>query len=400
MTPQKPLSQAVSKVKGRPWMHWVGKRGIDTIEPFPAQKVEVFSASPSVPLKEGEEKEEWSNLLFYGDNKEVMGHLLEKYRGKVDLVYIDPPFDSKADYIRKVELRGMKGTALEGEGQSTLEQVQYADMWANDEYLQFMYERLILLRELLSETGSIYLHCDWHQSHRLRCLMDEVFGGENFVNEVVWGYGAGGTAKESFSRKHDNIFVYSKSKDYHFSIEDKIFKTEYDKSTIEMHYKNIDEEGRKYRVQEKNGRQYITYADEGKTITDTWTDIGSQSATSPISKEYQSYPTQKPEALLERIIKASSNPGDLVLDIFCGSGTTPAVAQKLGRRWIASDINHGAIQTTSKRLQKIMKEQSQEKLPPTPLFEGDAEGRGSVSLSFEIHRVNPKFQFEVQQGKQ
>lgn len=163
-----PRPAKISQAKGKPWIYWVGKRGIEEIAYFPAQETERFD--PNNEIESGP----WSNLLFHGDNKEVMGHLLRKYREQVDLVYIDLPFDSKADYVRKVELRTLGKRQVLGEEQSLMEQVQYNDLWANDEYLQFMYERLILLRELMSETGSIYLHCDWHQSHRLRYLMDEV----------------------------------------------------------------------------------------------------------------------------------------------------------------------------------------------------------------------------------
>ena len=187
----------------------MGKRGIEEIAYFPAQETERFD--PNKEIENGS----WSNLLFHGDNKEVMGHLLHKFRGQVDLVYIDPPFDSKADYVRKVQLRGTSGQQLVGEEQSLLKQVQYNDLWANDEYLQFMYERLILLRELMSETGSIYLHCDWHQSHRLRCVMDEIFGADNFVNEIIWHYPDNfqGNVK-GFATNHNNILWYSKSAQY------------------------------------------------------------------------------------------------------------------------------------------------------------------------------------------
>ena len=172
-------------------LNWIGKKTIDINENYPAQLVETFQGDgKEIDLKYQKLQQDWSNLLFHGDNIEVLVNLLQNgFRGKIDLIYIDPPFDSKADYIRKIELRGDEaGEKLEGEGHNRLEQKQYFDIWKNDDYLQFMYERLILLKELLSDKGSIYLHCDWHKSHHLRCLLDEVFGEDNFVNEIIWCY--------------------------------------------------------------------------------------------------------------------------------------------------------------------------------------------------------------------
>ncbi|MBA3612486.1 MAG: site-specific DNA-methyltransferase, partial [Nitrospirales bacterium] len=177
---------------------WVGKRALRSVTPFPAQHIESFTV-PNAGRVLTQNHERWKDwplgypqggLLFHGDNKEVVAHLLANgFRGKVQLIYIDPPFDSGADYVRKVALRGAEGTAkLEGERYSLGEQIQYSDIWANDNYLQFMYERLLLLKELLTNTGSIYLHCDWHKDHVLRLLLDEVFGSDNFVNEIIWWY--------------------------------------------------------------------------------------------------------------------------------------------------------------------------------------------------------------------
>lgn len=413
--PKKTQSQKVSKAKGRPFLHWVGKHGIEIIDGFPAQLAETFD-----PQKEINGKN-WANMIFYGDNKEVMGHLLEKHRGKVDLIYIDPPFDSKADYIRKVELRGLKGQKIEGEGQSAIEQVQYEDLWSNDEYLQFMYERLMLLSELLSPTGSIYLHCDHHQSHRLRCLMDEVFGENNFKNEITWRrqiVRGMKTHAKFLPFSSDYILIYSKSDNAKWDIpREKIFisieeaEKKYQKdekgffrtsdigtysneSLMELYKANrlyvsnggsVKIEDGKIKViggtpavkyhRERIGNKVV----EEKIIDNIWDDIPGMGI---VSSEFLNYPTQKPERLLERIIKASSNQSDLVLDLFAGSGTTAAVAQKLGRRWILCDINHGAIQTTSKRLQKIIKNQI--KAPPKL---GKDENK-PVSLNFQIHRVN------------
>jgi DNA modification methylase len=165
----------ITEAKGRPMLHWVGKRPLDHVTAYPAQLVERFSPLPSGGRGAGGEGD---NLLFHGDNKDVLAWLLAHgYRGKVNLIYIDPPFDSGADYVRKVSLRGVKGVPkLNGESYTLGEQIQYTDIWTNDTYLQFMYERLLLLKELLIENGTIYLHCDWRKVHHLRCLLDEIFG--------------------------------------------------------------------------------------------------------------------------------------------------------------------------------------------------------------------------------
>lgn len=342
----------IQKVKGRAMLYWVGKKPIEAVESYPAQLVEtVGDVKPlETPNYDALEKD-WSNLLFHGDNKEILSTLLTNgFRGKIDLIYIDPPFDSKADYVRKVELRGMKDK-LSGEEQTAIEQVQYEDIWANDNYLQFMYERLILLRELLSDKGSIYLHCDWHKSHLLRMLMDEVFGDGNFVNEIIWQYKYGARGDSAFGRKHDTIFLYAKSPAYTFNMHD--VRVEHEQKSLEMNFKKIDEAGRRYREGKwKDGKIYRYYADEGRTPDDVWSDINSIHQASP---ERTDYPTQKPVDLLERIVKASSNEGDIVLDCFSGSGTTLVAANKLGRHWIGADINKGAIQTTMKCLQSDQK---------------------------------------------
>ncbi len=172
----------IKPAKGRPMLTWVGKKPLRYAIAYPAQLVETFHAPSAVDNRKSEIEK---GLLFHGDNKDVLAYLLANgYRGKVKLIYIDPPFDSGADYVRRVNLRG--GTAsLESEGYALGEQIQYADIWANDNYLQFIYERLLLLKELLSEDGSIYLHCDWHKVHQLRFLLEEVFSSENFRNEIV-----------------------------------------------------------------------------------------------------------------------------------------------------------------------------------------------------------------------
>lgn len=326
-------------IKGFPELRWTGKRPYRSTQYYPAQLRETY----------GKEQNGWINKIFWGDNLQVMSHMLKDYRGKVELIYIDPPFDSKADYKKKIDLKGIGKTTSDG---SSFEEKQYGDIWTNDEYLQFMYERLLIMRELLSETGSIYLHCDWHRSAYLRLLLDEVFGSNNFRNEIVWSYfGFKRATSKKFPQKHDLIYSYAKGSEYTWNVQYKPHSPEYIKR-----FKK-DENGRLYRddVNPTGGGTRIIYLDEveGDIIDSVWTDIP---PVNPVAKERQNYPTQKPEALIERIIKASTNPGDIVFDCFMGSGTTQAVAMKLGRRFIGADINLGAIQTTTKRLLAVAQE--------------------------------------------
>lgn len=317
-------------IKGYPELRWAGKRPFTGTSYYPAQLKESY----------GEASEDgWMNKLYWGDNLQVMSHMLKKYRGKVNLIYIDPPFDSKADYKKKIELRGKTATS----DSSNFEEKQYGDIWTNDEYLQFMYERLILCRELLSDTGSIYLHCDWHRNSYLRLIMDEVFGTDNLRNEIIWCYTGPQRANKTFSRKHDDILFYSKSKLNNFHTQRVQHKSGLH-GVGGFGFKNIIE---------KSENNLSSLEEQGKVLEDWWNDI---STVGRLVNELEGYPTQKPEALLERIIKASSNPGDIVFDCFMGSGTTQAVAMKLGRRFLGADINLGAVQTTTKRLVNRAKE--------------------------------------------
>lgn len=344
-------------IKGFPELRWTGKRPYRSTQYYPAQLRERY----------GEEKDNWINKIFWGDNLQVMSHLLKEYRGKIDLIYIDPPFDSKADYKKKIEIKGVGKTTTDS---TSFEEKQYGDIWTNDEYLQFMYERVLIMKELLSETGSIYLHCDWHRSSFLRLLLDEVFGPENFRNEIVWSYfGFKRATSKKFPQKHDLIYSYTKNNEqYTWNVQYKPHSPEYIKR-----FKK-DENGRLYRddVNPTGGGTRIIYLDEveGDIIDSVWNDIP---PVNPVAKERCDYPTQKPEKLIERIIKASTNPGDMVFDCFMGSGTTQAVAMKLGRRFIGADINLGAIQTTTKRLINVAK--------------GLTDDTG-VSTGIEVYNVN------------
>jgi adenine specific DNA methylase Mod len=207
----------VGQAKGRPMLSWVGKHPLRELPVFPAQEVERFAlegnAASTVDWSDWPAKFPQGGLLVHGDNKEVLAHLIANgFRGKVDLVYIDPPFDSGADYVRRVSLRGPKGTAqLDGEGYTLGEQLQYTDIWANDTYLQFMYERLLLLKELLSPTGAIYLHCDQRKSHLLRCLLDEALGADAFVSEIIWQSADAQSSANRYGPIHNSILYYAKS---------------------------------------------------------------------------------------------------------------------------------------------------------------------------------------------
>ena len=350
-------------IKGFPELRWTGKRPYNSTQYYPAQLKESY----------GEEKDGWINKLFWGDNLQVMSHLLKDFRGKIDLIYIDPPFDSKADYKKKIEIRGVGKTESDS---TSFEEKQYGDIWTNDEYIQFMYERMILIRELLSDTGTVYIHCDWHKSHHLRLIMDEVFGNNNFLNEVVWAYGTYiGQTKKNFPRKHDTIFVYTKTSQHTFNMlrdddldSDANYKRwkKYFNENNQVCGDNYPKDDSKFagyvkRFEKEHGRLPESRDDiileiDGKVIDDVWY----IQSVNPFATERIGYPTQKPEELIERIILASSNPGDIVFDCFMGSGTTQAVAMKLGRRFIGADINLGAIQTTTKRLLAVSKDLSEQ----------------------------------------
>lgn len=318
----------------------------------------------------------WMNRLVYGDNLLTMQALLAgdpqtglpSLRGKVDLIYIDPPFDSKADYRTPITLPN----ASFSQRPTVIEQFAYADTWEEGtiSYLKMIYPRLMLMKEMLSEKGSIYVHIDWHIGAYVKVVLDEIFGKENFRNEIIWKRGTVKGAKavgNQFARNHDMILYYSKGNDYVYHTQYLPYSEEY----IKQRYTKDDNDGRgPYTDQaigtrsedsliemEKDNRIFITstgkrrvkyYLSEAKGIAmdDSWNDI---SEVNSMAKENVGYATQKPEALLERIIKASSNEGDLVCDFFGGSGTTAAVAEKLGRRWITCDIGKPASLVMRKR---------------------------------------------------
>jgi DNA modification methylase len=307
---------------------------------------------------------DWKNELIWGDNELVMSSLIkQKLAGKIDLIYIDPPFFTGADFTVKTKIGNEK---IEKEP-SIIEERAYKDTCSGGiaSYLRYMYKRLVLMRELLSDKGSIYVHCDWHVSHYLKCLMDEIFGYENFRNEIVWCYRTMQTTKTMWARKHDIILYSTKSSNYVFNLKD-VFEPY--PLNYKSRFKYVDDQGRRFMIRGKGGPfgfgqgdisikdeqkypeyTYRQYMKEGSIPKDWW-EIDMLNSN---SKERVEFSTQKPEELIKRVILASSYPGDIVADFFCGSGTTGAVAEKLGRRWIMSDLSKYAIQVTRKRLLDI-----------------------------------------------
>jgi DNA modification methylase len=284
----------------------------------------------------------WRNKLIWGDNALVMSSLLANFAGKVDLIYIDPPFDVGADFSVQVEVGDEK---LVKES-SLLEEVAYRDTWGSgsDSYVSMLSSRLRLMHELLSESGSIYVHCDFRVSSLIRHLLDEIFGPTNLRNELIWWYRNAGMKASSnkFHSKHDTIFFYAKSSSFKFN------------GVREPLRDGDTGKRRAYKFDSATKKAKPVYDDKGKPVYFKVDSILASSVWDiPILQgraEAVGYPTQKPEALLERIVLASSNEGDLVADFFCGSGTTLAVAEKLGRRWIGADLGRFAIHTTRKRM--------------------------------------------------
>ncbi len=375
---------------------WPGKRTEIERVVLPFQIVETVNESKAdrdeltLFRQRGEPAPGWRNKLIWGDNKYIMASLLSEFAGKINLIYIDPPFATGADFSINIKLGDLEWT----KEASVIEEKAYRDTWGRglDSYLQMMYDRLVLMRELLADNGSIYVHLDSRVCHYIKLILDEIFGKDNFRNEVTWRrqiVRGMKTHAEFMPFSADYIFLYTKSKNAVWntieketliSIEeaDKKYRkdskgyfrtsdpgTYSDESLIKLH-----KEGRIYvtsggKLIIKNGKVSITRGTIGvkyyreqrgqsvveKSVADNiWDDIPGMGI---VSSEYLDYPTQKPKALLDRIIKASSNEDDLVADFFCGSGTTGAVAEKLGRRWIMTDLSKFAIHVTRKRLLDI-----------------------------------------------
>ncbi|MGI9951678.1 site-specific DNA-methyltransferase [Moorellaceae bacterium AZ2] len=398
-----PAAVGLEPLPGRPLLHWRGKRPLRTVKYCEAELKEQYGV---------EGKDGWINRLYWGDNLQVMSHLVREFRGQIKLIYIDPPFDSGANYWKKIKL---KGQAREGTP-SVVEQKQYSDIWADDGYLQFIYERLQLMRELLSPDGSLYVHMDYRRGHYVKVILDEIFGPNNFRNEIVVRRATKNLQNQfeevaMLNVATDSIFWYSRTPEARYKAPVKSSSSRQrrgrwagffnDQDRPSMRYElfgqlptrgqwkwnkarayqaaaNYEEYLRNYAGQmsleeywEKTGRrleflrpnprtgkpEYWVEPKEEVPCDTNWLDI-------PAYAHRTGYPTEKSEALLERIIRAATEPGDLVADFFCGSGTTLFVAQRLGRRWIGSDINLGAIHTTVKRLLPLVGQQAQDEPGP------------------------------------
>lgn len=374
---------------------------------MPLQKIETIDEPRSRAEAQGKlfdakksHPDDFRNMLIWGDNKLVMASLLKDFKGKIDLIYIDPPFDVGADFTMDLPL-GDEGDTIEKD-QSTLEMVAYRDMWGKgtDSYLQMIYDRVIFARELQRDRGLIFLHVGWLVSHHVKAVLDDVFGSSRFLNQIIWKRQAAhsdiGQGAQHLGRLHDVILLYSKGDSFTWNMQYEPYSQDY----LDKFYKHVEAgSGRKYALdntsgpggaskgnpyfefrgvtkywrysrermdqlfregrleQSKSGGdwRYKRYLDEmpGVPLQDLWSDVP---AIQSQSLEGTGYATQKPERLLERIIKLCSNEGDLIADFFCGSGTTGAVAERLGRRWLMADLGRFAIHTSRKRLIELQRQ--------------------------------------------
>ncbi len=387
---------------------------IETVNESSQQRqksLDFFASEPTTQYNK-----EWRNRLIWGDKKYVLPSLLPEFAGKVNLICIDRPFNIGADFSFTAKISSNPDVEEDEETEFTklpsiIEQKAYRDTWGRglDSYLQWFYETVLLLKELLADDGSIYIHLDWHVVHYCKSILDEVFGYENFQREIIWWSnnvsGFKGKA-QNWIRDHDTLLFYTKDKDnFTFNKQWKALTEEYIKQT----FVHVDTDGRRYRLRYE--RKQFYEENEGIPIPDVW-DIAflRQNAL-----ERNGYPTQKPETLLERVIKASSNEGDLVLDAFCGSGTTASVAEKQKRRWITCDLGRFAIHTTRKRLlgikdikpfivQNLGKYERQQwmqaefDLTPNPSPKGE-ENKSAMEKQLEQEKSYKHFIIELYHGK-
>lgn len=284
---------------------------------------------------------EWRNRIIWGDKKYVLPSLLSEFAGKVDLIYIDPPFNTGSDFSFEIEVEGEEFT----KAPSILEMKAYRDTWGRgiDSYLQWLYETVLLLHEFLSNEGVIFLHLDPSLIHYAKLIMDEVFLPENYLNHVIWSYRRWPSISKNFQSMHDDILFYARN-----AKANRTFNTQYEPAS-ESYMKRFKGNTQMLDPENRTRKLMIDEPTKGLPLRDVW-DI---SIIAGSHSERIGYPTQKPEALLERIIRVTTKPNDLVLDCFCGSGTTAAVAEKLGRRWITCDLGRFAIHTARKRLLSI-----------------------------------------------
>ncbi|NWG32801.1 MAG: site-specific DNA-methyltransferase [Chloroflexi bacterium] len=306
-----------------PSIHWTGKR-LAPLEP-----ASLITDSVVYPNGFGYPRLKPVNRLILGDNLAVMAALLSEYEGKIQLIYADPPFFTNRKYNARI------GRGEDSRKPDEWKLVKgYHDSWMNlDEYLDFIYQRLALMYRLLAPNGTLYLHLDWHANAYARLILDEFFGADHLLNEIVWAYHGPSPIRSAFNRKHDTILSYVKGKDHTFNSD--AVREPYNPNTVNT-----------FKSSSKAGFGKVPDLARGKVPEDWWY----FPVVARLHRERTGYPTQKPSALLERIILASSNPGDLVADFFCGSGTTPYMAARHGRRFIACDDNFRAIHTSHARL--------------------------------------------------
>ncbi len=312
------------------------------------------------PLGVGYPGDKPENRLIYGDNLDIMAALLPEYEGRINLIYVDPPFFSNKKYKARLD----RGKDSRRPQDWQLAQ-GYTDHWKNmDDYLDMLYPRLMLMHSLLAPTGTLYLHLDWHANAYARLLLDEIFGTDRLLNEIIWTYHGPSPIKSAFNRKHDTILAYTKTKNYTFNVDE--IRVPYNPNTVKT-----------FRSSKKAGFGKVPNLERGKVPEDWWY----FPVVARLHNERTGYPTQKPAALLERIIRASSNPGDLVADFFCGSGTSAATAANLGRRFIASDAQWRAVHTTYKRITLLpgavtrLEQEARAQVP-----RGETDHRSKISL--------------------
>lgn len=331
----------ITPAKGQALLNFQGRRYPDKVDLFETEKIEEVRnrRQELSSRKESNLNVDFDNLLIQGDCLSACAYLKSK-NIKVDLVYIDPPFASGANYAKKIYLRNGSKNEIDNDSNAIGEEVMYGDIWQKEDYLNWIYERLLTIKEVMNETASIYVHLDWHIGHYVKILMDEVFGEENFVNEIVYCYTGPTNQKNNFPRKHDVLYFYKIS-------ETKIFNTD----EIRVPFKKSTKSGGKTALTGRASDEELEALDKkGKIIEDWWVDISDIGKT---HNEDLNYPTQKIEKLLVRIIKASSNKNMIIGDFFAGSGTTAKVANDLNRKFISCDIGTNSLQTSRDRLASV-----------------------------------------------
>ena len=326
---------------------------------YSASKLEIQGniSNESIEKKQSLDNTTWSNLLIKGNNLTVIPALLKKpfksiiqNNGGLKLAYIDPPFFTGQNRLinKSISKNGLYNSNGE---------IAYEDKWNNsiEIYLSILYKQLFLIRTMLEDQGSIYVHVDYRTSSAIKLILDEIFGSENMIGYIIWVLNNGAKGRKSWSNQHNDILCYAKGGKPKINFESPLLRKPFSNTSLKTHFRNEDEEGRKYRIRKINGKEYKYFADDGKIIGSVWDDCTSMNANSPIMKESTGYPTQKPLKLLERIISASTKPGDIIGDFFCGSGTTLHAAHILNRKWIGIDSSEKSFEITKSRIRSLHK---------------------------------------------